>query len=254
MDFQIKDKFFLVCGAGSGFGKAVASKLAQEGAQVLAVSRSENKLIELAKSYPDNISYLSGDLFNIGFHNKIIVAIGNKKLSGALINAGGPPAGGFFDISLSDWDNAWKSVVRWKISLTQKLLPLMRVNNYGRLLYIESVSVKKTVNNLILSNSLRRATVGFVKTLAKEVAGEGITLNVLAPGYHRTAAMERLFVNVAETENITIDEAVSAFEKNIPVGNMAAAEEITPLALYLLSPLSKYVTGEVFSHDGGIRL
>ncbi len=254
MDFKIKNGFFLVCGAGSGFGKATAELLAKEGAKVLAVSRSKDKLMKLKKSFPENITVLAGDLFDVSFHNKIIVAIGNKKISGALINAGGPPAGGFFDLSMSDWDNAWKSVVRWKIALTGKLLPLMQINNYGRLLYIESVSVKKTVDNLILSNSLRRATVGFVKTLAKEIAGEGITLNILAPGYHRTAAMERLFVNLAERENITVDKAVSMFEQNIPVGKMANAEDMATLAVWLLSPLSGYVTGEVFSHDGGIRL
>ncbi len=254
MDFKIDHKLFLVCGAGSGFGRAVALRLAAEGANVMAVSRSEEKLISLKKNFPGKISFIAGDLFDVEFHDKIIEATGGENISGALINAGGPPAGGFFDFSLSDWDNAWNSVVRWKISLTRKLLPLMKKNGYGRLLYVESVSVKKSVDNLILSNSLRRATVGFVKTLAKEFANMGITLNVLAPGYHRTAAMERLFVNVAQKENITVNDAVSIFEKNIPVGKMAGADEITPLALWLLSPLSRYVTGEVFSHDGGIRL
>ena len=254
MDFNVKDKFFLVCGAGSGFGRAIALQLAQEGAKILAVSRSEDKLISLKKSFPENISYIAGDLFNVDFHNKIIVAIENKKLSGALINAGGPPAGGFFDVQINDWENAWQSVVKWKILLVRKLLPLMIENNYGRLLFIESVSIKKSVDNLILSNVFRSAMVGFVKTIAKESADKGVTANILAPGYHKTAAMERLFVKVAQNENITIEQAVQRFEKNIPVGKMAVAEEITPLALYLLSPLARYVTGEVFSHDGGIRL
>ncbi len=254
MNIEIKGKRFLVCGAGSGFGKAVALQLAGEGAEVLAVSRTESKLLELQSRFPRNISILTGDLFDLDFHNTLINKLSGVPLSGALINAGGPPAGGFSDFTLNDWDNAWNSVVKWKIALTEKLLEIMKPQHYGRLLYIESVSVLQPVDNLILSNALRPAVVGFVKTVAKQMAPYGITLNVLAPGYHRTAALERLFKKKAETEGISEDEAGQQFEKEIPVGKMASPEEAATLAAWLLSPLSRYVTGEVLPHDGGIRL
>ncbi len=252
MDLQLSNQFFLVGGAGSGFGKAVAEALAAEGAHVLAVSRTEEKLEILKASHAEKIEIIAADLTKDRTHDLILDYFKDKILSGAFINAGGPPAGGFFDAGIDAWDEAWKNVVRWKIALTKKLLPLFQANQYGRLLYLESVSVKQAVPNLILSNALRPAIVGMVKTLAQEVAREGITLNILAPGYHSTAAMERLFAKKSEVEGISIQEAKTAFENEIPVGSMGKPEELASLALWLLSPLSRYVTGQIVDHAGGL--
>ena len=252
MDLKIKDQYFLVGGAGSGFGKAVAQALAAEGAYVLAVSRTAEKLQTLKVSHAQHIETIAADLTLDSTHTLILDYYKDKRLSGAFINAGGPPAGGFDDVTMVAWDEAWKNVVRWKIALTRKLLPLLKANQYGRLLYLESVSVKQPVPNLILSNALRPAVVGMVKTLAQEVAGKGITMNILAPGYHSTAAMERLFVKKSEMEGISIEKARNLFEQEIPVGTMGKPEELASLALWLLSPLSRYVTGQIIDHAGGL--
>jgi 3-oxoacyl-[acyl-carrier protein] reductase len=252
MELQLKNQFFLVGGAGSGFGRAVAEALAHEGAHVLAVSRTAEKLSSLQKTNSAKIDVIAADLTNDHTHDLILKHFKDKKLSGAFINAGGPPAGNFFDAGMDAWDEAWKNVVRWKIALTKKLLPLLQANQYGRLLYLESVSVKQAVPNLILSNALRPAIVGMVKTLAQEVAREGITLNIMAPGYHSTAAMERLFVKKSEMENISIEKARAVFESEIPVGGMGKPEELASLALWLLSPLSRFVTGQIIDHAGGM--
>ncbi len=252
MDLKITGKWFFVGGAGSGFGKAVAIQLAREGARILAVSRTEQKLQLLQSSFPEQIEILCGNLFDINLHPEIIKRLKNFELSGAFINAGGPPAGGFYEINQSQWEEAWKTVVSWKIALTKSLVPLMRRHNYGRLLFLESVSVKQAVPNLILSNALRPAVVGFAKTIANEVAADGITVNVLAPGYHTTTAMERLFAKKACRENISNEEAKQSFENEIPVGKIGKPEELASLAMWLLSPLSRYVTGQVIGHDGGM--
>ncbi len=252
MDLKIKDQYFLVGGAGSGFGKAVAQALAEEGAHVLAVSRTQSKLDELKASQPQHIDTLTADLTLDASHQLILDYFKDKTIAGAFINAGGPPAGGFFDAEMTDWDEAWKNVVRWKISLTKKLLPLFQANQYGRILYLESISVKQAVPNLILSNALRPVIVGMVKTLAQEVAHQGITLNIMAPGYHSTAAINRLLVKKSEVEGISVEEAKAAFENEIPVGTMGKPEELASLALWLLSPLSRYVTGQIIDHAGGL--
>jgi len=252
MDLQLKNKYFLVGGAGSGFGKAVAEALAHEGAHVLAVSRTAEKLKHLQNSNSGNIDILAADLTNDATHDLILDFFKDKTLAGAFINAGGPPAGGFFDVGMDAWDEAWQNVVRWKIALTQKLLPLFKAAQYGRVLYLESVSVKQPVPNLILSNAMRPAIVGMVKTLAQEVSRKGITLNILAPGYHSTAAMERLFAKKSEVEGISIKEARSVFEQEIPVGGMGKPEELASIALWLLSPLSRFVTGQIVDHSGGM--
>lgn len=252
MDFQIKRKLFIVGGAGSGFGKAIALALASEGASVLAISRTEGKLQELQKNFPARIEFIAGDIMSDETHQEILKRIEGRNLAGALINAGGPPAGNFKEVGMEQWEQGWNTVVKWKIALTKKLLPHFEKNKYGRIVFVESVTVKQPVANLMLSNALRPAVVGFAKSLAQEVAAHGITVNVLAPGYHRTAAMERLFKKKSEIENISLDEAKKSFEKEIVVGEMGTPEEMAVLALWLLSPLSRYVTGQTFSHDGGI--
>lgn len=252
MDFKISDKLFIVGGAGAGFGRSIAYALADEGAKVIAISRTEEKLKSLQSEFPEKIKIIVGDITSEDIQNEIINMLDNNELSGVLINSGGPPAGGFFDIDMDKWEAAWNSVVKWKISFTKKLLPLMEKNNYGRIVYIESVSVKQQVPNLILSNALRPAIVGMAKTLSREVADKGITLNVLAPGYHETSAMKRLYKNTASKLKITEDEAKKIFEKNLPVKPMGQPDEMASLALWLLSPLSRYVTGQTISHDGGL--
>jgi 3-oxoacyl-[acyl-carrier protein] reductase len=252
MDLQLKDKVFIVGGAGDGFGKAVTLALAEEGASVLAVSRTQKKLEQLKQQFPGQIEFITGDITTEGVQDEMVRYAIKNSVSGVFVNAGGPPAGGHADVTMEQWDEAWRTVVRWKIALMNKLLPLMQEQKYGRVLFLESVSVKQPVNQLILSNTLRPAVVGHAKTIAREVASDGITVNVLAPGYHHTAAMERLFKKKSEIENISMQEAQKQFEAEIPVGEMGRPEEMTGIALWLLSPLSRYVTGQTITHDGGI--
>lgn len=252
MNLQLKDSLFIVGGAGAGFGRAIATALAAEGANVIAVSRTEEKLINLKSEHSENIEIICGDITTLNLQQTIIQKIGDRKLSGVLINAGGPPAGGFFDVSMDDWETAWNNVVKWKISFVAKLIPLFMKQEYGRIVFIESVSVKQQIPNLILSNALRPAIVGMAKTLSREVADKGITVNVLAPGYHETAAMKRLYANTSKNLNISMEDAKLIFEKNLPIKPMGQPEEMASLALWLLSPLSRYVTGQTLSHDGGL--
>lgn len=252
MELKILNKLFIVGGAGAGFGRSIAYALAEEGARVIAISRTEEKLKSLKSEFPDKIKIVVGDITSEEVQGEVVNMLGNNQLSGVLINAGGPPAGGFFDINMDDWETAWNTVVKWKISFTKKLIPLMEENNYGRIVYIESVSVKQQVPNLILSNALRPAIVGMAKTLSREVADKGITLNILAPGYHETSAMKRLYKNTASNLNISEVEAKQVFEKNLPIKPMGNPDEMASLALWLLSPLSRYVTGQTISHDGGL--
>lgn len=252
MNLNIKDQYFLVGGAGSGFGKSVALALAAEGANVLAVSRTIEKLEAVQSQYPDNIEIMAADLTDESSHDAIEQYFQLKSLSGIFVNAGGPPAGGAFEVTMDQWDEAWKVVVRWKIALVQRLIPLMEKNNYGRILFLESVSVKQPVPSLILSNALRPAVVGYAKTLSQEVASKGITVNVMAPGYHATAAMERLFKKKSELSGITEKEAQEVFAKEIPTGTMGDPDDLASLSVWLLSPVSRYVTGQTIAHSGGL--
>ena len=251
MDLKIKDQWFLVGGATSGFGKAIAERLLIEDANVFAIARREEELKILEKKNPGKIKYLAADLSQPETLNKINNILEINKFSGILVNAGGPPAMTFLETKTDDWDAAYRLLLRWKVEIIKLFLPEFIKKGYGRFVFIESSAVKQAIENLVLSNSLRMAVVGMVKTISQEVAYSGVTLNVMGPGYHDTAAVQRLFKKKSELEKISYHEAKDLIINNIPVGEMGNPEDFATLAAWLLSPCSKYITGQTFSIDGG---
>ena len=251
MDLQLKNKLFLVGGATAGFGNAVARALISEGANIIAIARGAQKLAAFATQFPENVEALSGDITDSEIISAIVDLVGNRRLDGALINAGGPPAKSFLETTLEDWDTSYFQLLRWKIELVKALLPRFRAQKYGRVLFIESISVKQPIENLALSNSLRAAVAGFVKTLSQEVGKEGITLNLLAPGYHETDAVKRVIKKKSEVTGLAYDEVAKNLLAQVPVGRMGQPDEFATLAVWLLSPLSGYITGQTISVDGG---
>lgn len=251
MDLKLYGRSFVVTGATNGFGGAISRALANEGAWVLAIARTKENLLKLQKEFPDNIEIIQGDITRSEIIDRIVDAKKDRTLDGAVINSAGPPAKTVKETTLEDWDETYHNLMRWKIELTQKLLPFFEKNSYGRLVYIESISTKQPVENLVLSNSLRLGVVGFVKTLSQEMAGSGITLNILAPGYHDTSALKRIFQKKGEIQGITEKEARQRFEQNAPMG-LGNPADMASLALWLLSPLSRYISGQTISHDGAV--
>jgi 3-oxoacyl-[acyl-carrier protein] reductase len=252
LDFRIKDKLFAVTGATSGFGLAITKCLVAEGAHVIANARGEDALLDLQKLFPTQIDIIPGDITTDAVIANLFRLIGKRTLDGMVINAGGPPAKSFVETDMADWDNAYASILRWKIKLTHELLDKLRPQNYGRILYIESASVKQPVENLVLSTSMRLAVVGFAKTLSQELASDGITANVLAPGYHATPAMERLFEKKSMLLGISPDDARVLFENETSTGKLGDPHDFATLATWLLSPLGAFVTGQTISVDGGL--
>ena len=250
MDLQLKNKLFIVCGASSGFGRAIASMLSQEEAEVIAVARGMDKLKTLQDEYPA-IEVLPIDITQPDSLKSLVEYVGERDLNGVVVNAGGPPAKAFLETNMGDWDLAYQQVLRWKVDLAQTFLPLFEKNNYGRYLFIESISVKQPVPNLVLSTSLRMAVVGFVKTLADEIALKGITANVMAPGMHMTPALERLIRKNSEVDGISFEEAKEKIIDGVPVKKTGNVDDFGSLALWLLSPFSSYITGQTISVDGG---
>jgi 3-oxoacyl-[acyl-carrier protein] reductase len=254
MDLQLKSRLFVVGGATAGFGGAIARALAMEDAKVIAIARNPTKLNELKSQFPHNIETLRADITLPETCAAIEAAIGGRYLDGLVVNAGGPPAKSFLETNMQDWDAGYANVLRWKIDLTKALLPKFRKQLYGRVVFVESISVKQPVENLVLSNSLRMAVVGFVKTLSQEIGKEGVTLNVLAPGYHDTDAVKRVIQKKSEINETAYSEVQQRLEINIPVGRMGNPAEFASLAIWLLSPLSGYITGQTISVDGGVMM
>lgn len=251
MDLGIKNKMFIVTGATSGLGNGVAQALIKEGARIIAVARDSERLMRFESENRGKVESFQGDITEPETIEKLIQYMGDRYLSGILVNAGGPPAKSFLETVLEDWDTAYRNLLRWKVDLISSLMPVFIRQKYGRIVFIESMSVKQPVANLILSNSLRLSVVGFAKTLSQEVAKDGITVNILAPGFHDTPAAQRLFVKRSEVENIPVADARKKYGLEIPVGKMGDTLEFGNLAAWLLSPYSGYITGQTISVDGG---
>lgn len=251
-DSSKKPGNYIVCGASSGFGRALAEKLLQHNHRVLAIARSEEKLKEMADIYPDQLNYISGDLKEASTLNAIINHVDGMYLNGIFINSGGPPARKISETQMDDWDAAYQSLLRWKVDLTKRLLPKFESQGFGRILYLESSSVKQPIENLVLSTSLRLAVVGFAKTLSEEIAHKGITVNVLAPGFHDTAALNRLVQKQVEERGMTKEQVFDRFRSQSKVGKLGNPRDLASLAYWILSDEAGFITGQTLSVDGGV--
>jgi 3-oxoacyl-[acyl-carrier protein] reductase len=252
MDLNLKGKKYIVTGSTSGLGYAVLKALVNEKAFVYAIARSQDNIAKLNEEFGNSIKAIAGDIISFDSIDKLLELTENEVIDGVFINAGGPPAKAFMETNIDDWDNAYNSLLRWKIQLVQKILPKFLNQGNGSILFSESSTVKQPLQNLVLSNSIRLAVVGMAKTLSEEVAGSGINVNIIAPGYHDTAAMHRLFVKKSEVENISVEDARKVFESHTKTNSLGNPDDFASLAAWLLSPKSKYITGQTFSVDGGI--
>ncbi|PKP02239.1 MAG: short-chain dehydrogenase [Bacteroidetes bacterium HGW-Bacteroidetes-9] len=252
MELNLKNRLFIVTGASSGFGEAIARQLIFEGASVIAVARNQEKLKKLSADCGSSLETMAQDVTGLDFPEKIIQKLKGRVPYGIVVNAGGPPSGGFFDVPGESWDKAYRDVFLWKAGFLKLMVPIMREAAGGRILMIESVSVKQPVEGLILSNTFRPAVVGMSKTLAAEVASEGITINILAPGYHETAAMQRLYERKSQNTGVSVEDAKNLFINESGAGKMGDPADFAMLAVWLLSPSSSYVNGQVISVAGNL--
>jgi 3-oxoacyl-[acyl-carrier protein] reductase len=218
----------------------------------MAVARSEENLKALQQSFPDQVEYVAGDLTDSSVHDQMIRQLEGRFLNGIFLNSGGPPAKSIQETQMDDWDEAYRNLLRWKVDLTRKLIPVMISQKYGRIVFLESSSVKQPIENLVLSTSLRLAVVGYAKTLSEEIAHHGVTVNVLAPGYHDTQALNRLLDKQSRDRNITRQEARAGMEKQTGVGFIGDPAHLGSLASWLLSGEASYITGQTISVDGGV--
>ena len=247
-----KNEYYIVCGATSGFGGAVAKELLDEGNSILAVARNKENLEKLQNEYPEQVDFVAGNLAHHSTLKKITQKVENNYLSGIFLNSGGPPAKSIEETNMNDWDEAYYALFRWKVELVKFLLPKFKQQEYGRILFLESSSVKQPIENLVLSTSLRLGIVGFAKTLSEEIADKGVTVNIRAPGFHETKALNRLFEKKAKDKNMTEEEARKGFINSTKVGFIGDPADLASLAGWLLSRNSRYITGQTISVDGGV--
>lgn len=257
MDLGLKDKVALVAASSQGLGKAVAMAMAKEGAKVVICSRNQVRLNsaqeEIQKAVNSRITAIQADLTN----KEDIKSLVSQTVSDfgsidiLVNNAGGPPAGFFGDMTDETWFAGIELTLMSSVRLTREVLPLMRKQKWGRIINITSVSVKQPINELLLSNSLRLSVVGWAKTLANQVASEGILINNVCPGWTRTERVVEIFDGRAASQGITAEAVEKSITSTIPMGRLGKPEELANLVTFLASEKASYITGTSIQVDGG---
>ncbi len=246
MELGIDGKVALVMGASAGIGQGVAAALAREGARVAMVSRSEERIGAAAAELPHAVGF-AADATDSERLARLPVEVAEAMGRPAdilVLNTGGPPAGGALDHGIDDWQDAYRSLVLAPRILSAEVLPAMRAQGWGRIVNVGSTTTIEPNPALSLSNTHRAAAVGYLKTLAREVAAEGITVNTVATGRFRTDRMAELFGSIEAVE------AQAAAE--VPAARLGTPEEYGDLVAFLCSQRAAYITGTVIPIDGGL--
>ena len=257
MELGITGRVALVGGASSGLGRAVAETLAAEGCDLVLSARTESTLREAAEAIASasgrRVTPVAADLATADGCRRVVdgalEAFGRVDI--LVTNTGGPPAGPFEAHDLDRWRHAEALLLESVLHLVQGVLPGMRERGWGRILTITSIAVKQPVDGLILSNSLRAAVTGLARTLANEVAADGVTVNNLMPGYTRTERLEDLEAHIARERGVTEAEVRAGWERETPARRLGEPEELAALAAFLASERAAYVTGQSIAVDGG---
>lgn len=257
MDLGLRDKVALVAAASKGLGRAVAHEMAAEGARVVMCARGRDALMaardEIAKATGANVRAIVADLSTVeGIDLVARDALDTHGRVDILVNnAGGPPSGPFEKHPWEEWEKAVHLNLRSAVELTRHVLPGMRQRQWGRILNITSIAVKQPVDGLMLSNSVRAAVTGWARTLANEVATDGITVNNVLPGYTRTDRVEQLNAARAKSEGVEVAEIEKRIMAQIPMRRIGDAREFAAMVTFLASERASYVTAQSIPVDGG---
>ena len=258
MDLKLKGKKALIFGGSKGIGRGIADALAAEGVDVALVARSketvDRSVAEINGRGNGKALGLIGDL---GEWTSIENAVNSARqqmgsIDILLNNSGGPPPSVATGVKPEVWEAQFRAMVLALFRITDMVLPEMRERKWGRILNVASFSVVEPIPNLAISNSLRGAVAGWAKTLATEVARDGITVNTLLPGTIATDRLIQLNRANAERSGISLEEAVKRAGAMVPVGRLGTVEEFGAVAAFLASPLASYVTGSLIRIDGGL--
>ena len=257
MDLGLKDKRALVASSSRGLGYAVARGLAREGCQVVINSRSEEHVRQAAESLRKEtsarISGIAGDVSDPAAPARIVEEAANAMggIDLLVTNSGGPPAGAFETLSEEQWMQAVNLVFLSHVRLIRAALPYLRKSESPSVLTMTSWTVKYPMTNLILSNSIRAATVGLTKTLALELGGEGIRFNSILPASIDTARIRELYSVRAQKNGTTVEQEAAKDASASVFGRIGKPEEFANAAVFLLSPAASYITGVMLTVDGG---
>ncbi len=258
MDLRLKDKRALVTGSSRGLGFATALALAKEGCKVAINGRDEAKIKavaeKLSKETGTQVIGLAGDVGLPDVPEKLIrqtvEAFGGLDI--LITNAGGPTPGSIDSLDEAAWQKGIDLCLMSHVRLIKSALPYLRKSDSASILTVTSLSVKQPIANLLISNSVRSATIGLTKSLALELGKDGIRVNSILPGWTETERVTELMTARAKANNSTVEEEAKRQAAESPFGRMGKPEEFANAAVFLVSPAASYITGVMLSVDGGM--
>jgi 3-oxoacyl-[acyl-carrier protein] reductase len=257
VNLGLKGKSVLVAAASKGIGKATALGFLREGARVTICAR-DTAVLEAARE--ELIAATGGEVLavtaDVTDPEQLSALVDAAKTSYGPIqvlvnNAGGPPPGQHNELTDDQWSQAFEQTLQSAVRLTNLVLPEMKQAGWGRVINISSYSVKQPLDNMMLSNSLRLAALGWAKTLANEVAANGVLVNTVCPGWTDTDRVAGLLKQRSQATGATEDEIRESIAATVPIGRIAQAEEIADVAVFMASESASYITGTALAVDGG---
>ena len=258
MDLGLNGKRVLVAAASKGLGRAIAAEFVREGAQVSICSRDRARIQQVASELGGGTIGIDADV-STEEGCRWFVDESVKRLGGVdvlIVNAGGPKPGKFADLDDAAWQTAFELTLLSAVRLTRLALPELRKSK-GSIVFSTSTSVRQpgspAYGTLMLSNGLRAAVHGLLKTLSTELAADGIRVNAVQPGRISTERIAQLDADTAKRDGITVEQVRERFEKGaIPLGRYGRPEEFAAAAVFLASPRASYITGVSVQVDGGM--
>jgi 3-oxoacyl-[acyl-carrier protein] reductase len=251
VDLGLEGRRALVTAASKGLGRACAEALATEGAKVFIASRDASAIESTGKAI-GAAGWQAADMSNPGDPEPLVKAV-VAKLGGLdilVVNAGGPPPGTFQTTPLESWDLAYQLTLMSAVRLVNASLAHLKESGHGRIVFITSISVRQPIPNITLSNSLRAAVTGLAKTLSREVARDGITVNCLAPDAILTDRIRQ----IAGATSADPEERIKQMAASAPMGRLGEPSEFGAACAFLCSRQAGYITGQTLGVDGGALL
>ena len=246
MDLGIEGRTALVMGASRGIGRGIAEALGREGAKVALASRTLSDLDEVAESIGGETATFTADSHDLGrlaeLPGEVADVLGPLDI--LVVNTGGPPPGGALEHAEEQWLAAYRELVLAPRTLVEKAVAGMRERGWGRIVNVASSSVREPIEGLALSNVHRMATVGLFKTISREVAADGVTLNTVATGKFATDRLASIYGSLEAAAEHAVEE--------VPAGRLGTPAEYGDLVAFVCSERAGYLTGTVIPLDGGL--
>src|SRR5437868_9889324 len=257
MDLGLKGRVAIVAASSQGIGRATAEGFAAEGCRVAMCARNRSTLDQasdkIREQYHTDVFAETLDVTDADAVHGFVAAVATKfgKVEICVTNAGGPPAKGFLAATIEDWRKAVDLNFLSTVYFAREVIPHMQRHHWGRLITLTSISTKQPVPDLVLSNAVRAAVVGLVKSLANEFGKDGITVNNVGPGYTATDRLKELARSRSAAQGKSEEEVFSAWASEAALKRVAEPREVADAIVWLASERASYVTGQTILVDGG---